>query len=237
MFSPHRWIVWLQGPELLWIVLYILCHLAAALNRPNSLSGNARLESLWLLLPLAGVPLSFLCFAVPGAVGGWWMLAPVALSVLPKMPENYRTVALNPAFAAKRNESAYWLYDNPERIIRETRFPLEDGQYAGANWRETFLAIGQSAFGDLYLLDIALADSPVYLLSHEDHTLTEEFASLEEYLDYWRGEVALAERSEPERACAHARTQREAVIALAVIALSILLIIVMLILGLIYHRK
>lgn len=101
------------------------------------------------------------------------------------LPVAYRQLSLQFPFRAVGNDWVYWMYDDAERVIAGTQFPLEDGGYKQANWKSTFVVIGQSASGDPYLLDVALPDSPVYYLSHEDHSLGEEWPDLTAFVTYW----------------------------------------------------
>lgn len=51
----------------------------AARNVPPTAMGNAWLERLWWIIPLVGVPLTFLTLARPGASRGW-LLVRIALA-------------------------------------------------------------------------------------------------------------------------------------------------------------
>lgn len=70
----------LIGPEGLWIAISLVAFLFAARNEPSTLAGNDLLETLWLAIPLVGIPLTFLTAYLPGG-GGWpWLLRVVVTS-------------------------------------------------------------------------------------------------------------------------------------------------------------
>lgn len=93
----------------------------------------------------------------------------------------------------------YWLYGDPEEVIRATRSPLNEF-YEGRGWRPTYLSIGETAMGDQYLIDAARTPSPVFCLGHETHEVEEEFPDLAAFVAYWTREVAVAKGAvEPSR--------------------------------------
>ena len=70
----------LLGPEGLWIAISLVVYFVAAGNDPSTPAGNEFLETLWLAIPLAGIPLTFLTAYLPGG-GGWcWFLRVVVVS-------------------------------------------------------------------------------------------------------------------------------------------------------------
>jgi CDP-diglyceride synthetase len=70
----------LLGPEGLWIAISLVVSLVAASNEPSTPAGNDFLETLWVAIPLAGIPLTFLTAYLPGG-GGWrWLLRTVVIS-------------------------------------------------------------------------------------------------------------------------------------------------------------
>lgn len=99
-----------------------------------------------------------------------------------QLPEDYRETSLDFPFQPVGNDWVYWMYDTPDRVIGATRYPLEDGNYDKANWKASYIVIGESASGDLYFLDTALDDSPIYCLSHEDHAMTTEWEHIDEFV-------------------------------------------------------
>ena len=116
------------------------------------------------------------------------------------LPADYRATSKQFPFRRIGNEDVYWFYDNPDAVIQNTRYPMIDGNYDIANWKPTYVIIGRGAAGDEHLIDTALVDSPVYLLSHEDRSIVEEWPSMAAFVDYWEHEYELAERAEAERA-------------------------------------
>lgn len=67
----------LLGPEGLWIAISLVVYFVAAGNEPSTPAGNEFLETLWLAIPLAGIPLTFLTSYLPGGAAGggscaWW---------------------------------------------------------------------------------------------------------------------------------------------------------------------
>lgn len=70
----------LLGTEGLWIAISLVVYFVAAGNEPSTPAGNEFLETLWLAIPLAGIPLTFLTAYLPGG-GGWsWLLRVVVAS-------------------------------------------------------------------------------------------------------------------------------------------------------------
>lgn len=106
------------------------------------------------------------------------------------LPREYRAMSQAFPFAPLGNDWVYWFLDDPARVIAETKAPLVDGDYSMSNWQPSYLAIGYSACGDVYFLDAARADSPVFCLSHEDHSITEDWPSLAAFGTEWQTAVA-----------------------------------------------
>src|SRR5262245_48625351 len=68
------------GPEAVWVLISFLADLAAVWNSPATPDGNEFLETLWIAIPLAGIPLTFLTAYMPGG-GSWrWLLRLVMAS-------------------------------------------------------------------------------------------------------------------------------------------------------------
>lgn len=70
----------LFGPEGLWIAISLVVYFVAVGNEPSTPAGNQFLETLWLAIPLAGIPLTFLTLYLPGGGGWWWLLRVVVVS-------------------------------------------------------------------------------------------------------------------------------------------------------------
>jgi len=70
----------LLGPEGLWIAISLVVYFVAAGNEPSTPAGNEFLETLWLAIPLGGIPLTFLTAYLPGGGGWWWLLRVVVVS-------------------------------------------------------------------------------------------------------------------------------------------------------------
>lgn len=75
-----RWFTLLLGPESVWILISFFTYLAAWWNRSATPAGNEFLETLWVAIPLAGIPLTFLAAYTPGRGGWWWLLRVVVVS-------------------------------------------------------------------------------------------------------------------------------------------------------------
>lgn len=69
----------LLGPEGVWCLISLLAYGFAASNHPPTPEGNHLLETLWVIIPLAGIPLTFFTACLPGG-GGWWWLVRVVLA-------------------------------------------------------------------------------------------------------------------------------------------------------------
>lgn len=72
----------LHGPEGLWIAISLLAFLFATRNEPSTAAGNDVLETLWLAIPLIGIPLTFLTAYLPGGGGWWWLLRVVVVAMV-----------------------------------------------------------------------------------------------------------------------------------------------------------
>lgn len=148
-----------------------------------------------------------------------------------KLPADYRAVSREFPFRRIGDEEVYWFYDDPEKVINATRSPMDASDYDMANWKPTYLVIGHGAAGDEHLIDTALAESPVYLLSHEDHSIVEEWANLSAFVEDWNQETEQAEREEASRAYQNSleaqRIRRLLTILTALVVIVILLAILM----------
>ncbi len=102
-----------------------------------------------------------------------------------RLPEEYRQVSLNFPFRPIGRDRVYWFYDDPKRVIHDTLKPLADGGYNRVNWKNGYLAIGESAAGDLYVLDTTATALPVLCLSHETHAFEPEWPTFEAYMAEW----------------------------------------------------
>lgn len=60
----------LRGPEGVWVLISFLAYIAAVWNRGATPVGNEFLETLWMVIPLAGIPLTFLTAYLPGGGAG-----------------------------------------------------------------------------------------------------------------------------------------------------------------------
>jgi hypothetical protein len=142
-----------------------------------------------------------------------------------RLPERYRAACLTLRFRPVGGDVVYWFFDDPARVIQETRYPLEDGEYDQANWKPSYLTIGNSAVGDLYLLDTARGDaSPVYCLSHEDHSITEDWPNFRAFVADWyqQGQEQLVAQWDAERETLAKQSRRNWQIMLAFFGLLIL---------------
>ena len=70
----------LLGPEGLWLAISLGVYLVAASNQPSTPAGNDFLETLWLAIPLGGIPLTLLTAYVPSGGSWWWLLRVVVVS-------------------------------------------------------------------------------------------------------------------------------------------------------------
>ncbi|HMX92907.1 MAG TPA: hypothetical protein PLY42_16170 [Nitrospira sp.] len=77
-----RWSrVWL-GPEGLWLMISLAVYVAAAMNQPSTPAGNDFLETLWVAIPLVGIPLTFATALLPRGSGWWWLTRVVVASCI-----------------------------------------------------------------------------------------------------------------------------------------------------------
>lgn len=85
----RRVVSYLLGPEGLWIAISLVVSLVAASNEPSTPAGNDFLETLWVAIPLAGIPLTFLTAYLPGGGGWWWLLRVVLVSSVGVLVASY----------------------------------------------------------------------------------------------------------------------------------------------------
>ncbi|HNK51314.1 MAG TPA: hypothetical protein PKX75_19940 [Nitrospira sp.] len=77
-----RWSrVWL-GPEGLWLMISLAVYVAAAMNQPSTPAGNDFLETLWVAIPLVGIPLTFATALLPADTGWWWLVRVIVASCI-----------------------------------------------------------------------------------------------------------------------------------------------------------
>jgi hypothetical protein len=74
-------LLFLLGPELLWVMFVFLSLWLAGRNTPPTPAGNALLERLCWLGAFCAVALTFLVFLVPGT-SRYWLLARVVIAVV-----------------------------------------------------------------------------------------------------------------------------------------------------------
>ncbi|HEU4683956.1 MAG TPA: hypothetical protein VFS39_05595 [Nitrospira sp.] len=70
----------LAVPESLWVLICLCVSTAAAWNSPSTPAGNAFLETLWVAVPLVGIPVTFVTASLRGSLTWWWLLRAVAAS-------------------------------------------------------------------------------------------------------------------------------------------------------------
>ena len=75
----NRTLAYAAGPELMWVLLFVVTSFLVARNQPPTLAGNQQLELIGWFLPLVGVLLSFAPLTwAPGS--HWWWLVRIVLS-------------------------------------------------------------------------------------------------------------------------------------------------------------
>jgi hypothetical protein len=126
-----------------------------------------------------------------------------------RLPADYRRLSRAFPFKPIGRDWVYWFFNDPDRVIGSTLYPLQDGRYAGPDLLPRYVAIGQSAGGDPYLLDTASAESPVLCLSHETHAIEPAWATFAAFTEEW---LAVQDRID-EAAVDRGRIHRGVVIA------------------------
>jgi len=112
------------------------------------------------------------------------------------LPLKYRALAIDLPFAKPEHDWLYWFYTDPNFVIRETRNPLA-GNCVPTVIPHGHFVFGQTAFGDLYILNSLEINSPVFCLSHETHRISVEYPSLKGYIEDWlTAPSSAAERTE-----------------------------------------
>ena len=68
------------GPEGVWVLISFFAYSVAVGNSPSTPAGNEFLETLWVVIPLSGIPLTFSTAYTAGR-GGWlWLLRVIVAS-------------------------------------------------------------------------------------------------------------------------------------------------------------
>jgi hypothetical protein len=75
----NRFIAYLLGPELFWVLAYCGFRWLAARNVPPTAAGNSALEWATWLIASVGVPLSFVTLTLPG-INRWAIFARLAVA-------------------------------------------------------------------------------------------------------------------------------------------------------------
>lgn len=70
----------LLGPEGVWLIICLAVYAAAAINEPSTPAGNDFLETLWVAIPLVGIPLTFVTAYLPGGRRWRWLARVVVVS-------------------------------------------------------------------------------------------------------------------------------------------------------------
>ncbi len=77
--NMNRYLAFLPGPELYWMLVYGCTRLLVMINQPHTAGGAAKLETIGWFLAVGSVIFSFLPILwIPG--NQWWLLARIGLS-------------------------------------------------------------------------------------------------------------------------------------------------------------
>lgn len=136
-----------------------------------------------------------------------------------RLPLAYRDVSRAFPFRPVGRDWVYWFYDDPLAVVRATRFPHEDGGYAGPPLPPRYVAVGESGAGDLYLLDLTGDGLPVVILSHETHEMEPGWATFEGFVAEWLAAPAECDRVRAAERAVRAAWWRRAWAIAGVIAL------------------
>ncbi len=63
-------------------MISLAVYVAAAMNQPSTPAGNDFLETLWVAIPLVGIPLTFATALLPRGSGWWWLTRVVVASCI-----------------------------------------------------------------------------------------------------------------------------------------------------------
>lgn len=142
--------------------------------------------------------------------------------------DKYRRVAAAPPFRPVRGDLVYWFFNDPNKVIEATIAPLADGDYDMTGWQYSYLTIGESGAGDLYVMDTAVADLPVHCLSHESHRIELEYKTFAAFVEDWvkdpeKFEAKFAEEKVRLRTEWNVRLRRAAIFVFCAIPASIVL--------------
>ncbi len=102
------------------------------------------------------------------------------------LPAEYRRVASEFPFRPIGRDCLYWFYNDPASVIGETLATVSEAGYERAGWQDGYLAIGNSAAGDTYVLDTRADGLPVHCLSHETNAVELlEWPSFQAFVAEW----------------------------------------------------
>ena len=120
-------------------------------------------------------------------------------------PAAYKQGLLDYPFARDSHPYRWDLFGSAERIVDENRCRRQDG-FFGRPWPAHHLIFGGNGAGNLYFLDLARRDSPVFEADHEVTAARGQLATVEvalsiaAWVDLVRAEEAAFEAEEQARA-------------------------------------
>ncbi len=146
------------------------------------------------------------------------------------LPPHYREVMRNYPFEDNDSNLTRALYAEVDQILFWNAELLE-GEWAN-EWSAERFAIGCSACGDTYSLDLAGVSPAVFVWDHETHETSIESPDLDSFIAEWKKYEVAAEQLREQNKPAMVRARREAYFAFCLIGASILFILVMLVVAL-----
>ena len=121
-----------------------------------------------------------------------------------RLPGNYRALVLTYPHGLGPSGPDYELLDDPAQIVALNR-SYRAQVFFDMPWRSHFFSFGGDGNGNAYYLDLRKEPSPVYFADHEGTLLSEQWPSLEAWLEEMLREQAEIEKEVRVRAARKAQ--------------------------------
>ena len=147
------------------------------------------------------------------------------------LPLRYREILRNYPFGAEDSNLTRALYPDVKSVLSANAELLE-GEWA-EEWSAERFAIGCSACGDTYSLDLTGNSPAVFMWDHETHETSIEAPDLDSFLADWKQYEAEARTRREEEQPKQAQLERQVFAAFCLVGTSVLFLVAMVIVALV----